>query len=153
MEEFTGKDGTKLFLVSDEAFNQKVDTYLAEIPKEEWPEYLQDRNQTIFKWTGIGYFPNGMATPDGQIFIRYKYRGDSELIAHEYGHILGLDHTENASIMNAVSHKRFFAPHSLELRAENNFPELWRKYVVPHETYQNTVVGGLAVLALWAYIV
>ena len=152
-EQFVGKDGTRLYLVSDSVFNKMIADYLREVPREQWPKYLQDNKQTLFKWTGIGYYPNGLATPDNRIYIRYKYRGDAELIAHEYGHILGLDHTDNASIMNAVSHMRFSDPHNLEEKAKENYPELWQKYVVPRETYQNIVVGGLAAMTLWAFTV
>jgi hypothetical protein len=153
MEQFIGKDGTKLFLVSDAEFNDLLEDYLSSVPESEWPKYLRDQKQTIFKLTGLGYFPNGMTTPDNLIYIRYKYRGDTELLAHEYGHVLGLDHTEKASIMNAVTHMRFFDPHDLERKAEANFPELWRKYVVPREAYQNIVVSGIAAMALWAFII
>ena len=153
MDRYIGKDGTQLFLVSDKEFNTRVANYLRELPKEQWPHYLQPDAQKTYKLTGIGYFPNGMATEDNKIYIRYKYRGDAELIAHEYGHILGHDHTPNYSIMNAVSQKRVFDPLNLEEKAKANFPELWRNHIIPRETYHNIVVGGLAAMTAWALMV
>lgn len=152
IETFTGRDGTRLLYLSDADFNAQVEYFLRDTPKEEWPRYLHDTPQKIFKMTGIGYYPNGMALNE-TIYIRWKWRGDRELLAHEYGHILGLDHVSGPSIMNAVSQMRFTDPHNLEEKAEANFPEAWRKHIVPSETYRNIAMGGLVLMATWAWMV
>ena len=149
---FTGKDGTPLTLLSDSDFNRAVNDYLKTIPREQWPRYLRKDNQKMFKMTGIGYFPNGLTNQDGHIFIRYKYRGDAELIAHEYGHVLGYDHKEGPYMMNAVAQMRMFDPHSLIERTKANFPDYWQKHVIPREAYHNTLIGAAAVASVWAWL-
>ena len=149
VETFTGKDGTVLTYLDDAGFNNLVLEYLRSIPKAQWPSYMQDSAQKMFQMTGIGYYPNGMAT-DGNVVLRWKWRGDAELLAHEYGHILGHDHTDSLSIMNAVSQKRFADPHDLEQKAMDNFPDAWRKHIQPHEAYRRMVTGGLVLSAVWA---
>ena len=152
VETYTGKDGTLLIYVNDAEFNDLVLEYLRTVPKDQWPSYLQDSAQNMFRLTGIGYYPNGMAT-DGKIYIRWKCRGDAELLAHEYGHILGHDHTDSLSIMNAVTQLRFSDPHDLEQKAKDNFPEPWRKHIQPHEAYRRMVIGGLTLSAVWAWMI
>jgi len=151
IETHTGKDGTRLLYLSDEHFNQLIKEHLQHVPKNQWPRYLQEGPQKIFKATGIGYYPNGMAK-DGTIYIRWKWRGDAELLAHEYGHILGLDHVEGFSTMNALSQMRITDPHGLSEKAEANFPNPWRKHIHPLEAYRNTVMGGIALMAVWTWM-
>lgn len=151
IETHTGVDGTRLLYLSDADFNAKVEDFLRDTPKEEWPRYLQDGPQKIFQLTGLGYYPNGMAH-NGVIYLRWKWRGDRELLAHEYGHILGLDHVPGPSIMNAVSQMRFTDPHNLEQKAQENFPEPWRKHIHPREAYRRMATGSLALMAAWAWM-
>ena len=71
VETYTGKDGTLLIYLDDAEFNNLILEYLRNVPKDQWPSYLQDSAQNMFRMTGIGYYPNGMAT-DGKIYIRWK---------------------------------------------------------------------------------
>lgn len=148
---YVGKDGTPVFYLSDEDFNQKLHGFLDGLPKEQWPRYMQDDALYMYRMTGIGYYPNGMATADGEIYIRYRARGDPELLAHEYGHVLGLGHTDSLTTMNAVGHKRFGDPHNLLPKTKANFPEIWRKHIHPHEAYRHTLIGGLGLMTAWAW--
>ena len=152
VEEYTGKDGTPLIYLSDAEFNKEVEMYLEQVPQSEWPRYLQKDAQYMYRLTGIGYYPNGMATAEGTIYLRWRARGDADLLAHEYGHILGHDHVEGPSTMNAVSQMRFTDPLDLKEKAKQNFPEAWRNHIVPHEAYRNTLVGGLGLMAAWAWL-
>lgn len=143
-----GKDGTVIVVLDDSDFNHLVDRVIKRYEVREW--YLEDHWKTIRKRTGLGYFPNGIAM-DGVIYIRWKYRGDSDLIAHEYGHILGHGHTKDyaLSLMNPVNSMRVFDPHNLREKSKANFPDYYRKHVSQTEAYQNTVIGATLLFALW----
>ena len=151
VEEHIGKDGTPVKYLSDADFNKEVEMYLQQVPQSEWPRYLQKDAQYMYRLTGIGYYPNGMATSDGIIYLRWRARGDADLLAHEYGHILGHDHVDGMSTMNAVSQMRLADPLNLKGKAMENFPEIWRKHIHPHEAYRHTLIGGLGLMTAWAW--
>ena len=48
--------------------------YLEQVPQSEWPRYLQKDAQYMYRLTGIGYYPNGMATAEGTIYLRWRAR-------------------------------------------------------------------------------
>ena len=54
--------------------------------------------------------------------------------------------------MNPIHQMRLSDPHNLKELAEQNYPELFRKYVLPSEASRNMVIAGMiAVLALAWY--
>tara|TARA_Y100000310_G_C20663261_1_gene805992 strand:- start:2015 stop:2497 length:483 start_codon:yes stop_codon:yes gene_type:complete len=143
-----GKDGVLIVLLDDTDFNHLVKRVIKRYEIREW--YLEKHWRAVHRNTGIGYYPNGIAIDD-TIYVRWKYRGDDELIAHEYGHTLGLGHTPDfvPSVMNPINSMRFLDPHKLRQKAKENFPTHYRKYVSPTEAYQNIVIGGTVLAALW----
>jgi hypothetical protein len=143
-----GRDGTTIVLLEKNDFNHLVEHIIKRYQVREW--YLEDRWRTIQKKTGFGYYPNGIAIDD-TIYIRWKYRGDGDLIAHEYGHILGHGHTADYSLtmMNPVNTMRVFDPNDLRKKAQDNFPEYYGKYVSQTEAYQNAVIGATLLAVIW----
>ena len=151
MEVFQGHDGSQVVILQDKPFNALIEEYRLTLDKEPW--YLDDAAQDIYRTTGLGYYPNGV-TINRTIYVRARYKGDWELIAHEYGHILGHEHTHvlEPTLMNPIHQMRLSDPHNLKELAEQNYPELFRKYVLPSEASRNMVIAGMiAVLALAWY--
>ena len=144
----TGKDGTTIVLLEKGDFNHLVEKVIKRYQVREW--YLEDRWRKVQQKTGFGYYPNGIAIDD-TIYIRWKYRGDGDLIAHEYGHILGQGHTADYTLtmMNPVNTLRVFDPHNLRVKSQENFPEYYGKYVSQTEAYQNVVIGATLLVAVW----
>ena len=65
---YVGKDGTPVFYLSDEDFNQKLNDVSKDIPKEQWPHTKKDRYTYTRRH---GYYPNGMA------LLKEKYTSDT----------------------------------------------------------------------------
>lgn len=151
MEQYMGKDGSRVVILSDDDFNNLVEKYRMTLDEEPW--YLEEDAQAVYRTTGLGYYPNGVTIGD-TIYIRYRFRGDWELIAHEYGHILGHDHTNPTipTMMNPIHQMRVTDPHNLKQRAKENYPELFRKHVSRVEASRNMAIGGIAAAFAYAWL-
>jgi hypothetical protein len=143
-----GQDGSTIILLDRQDFNHLVERVIKRYEIREW--YLDQHWRKVRRNTGLGYYPNGIAIED-TIFLRWKYRGDADLLTHEYGHVLGYGHTEDytLTIMNPVNPMRVFDPHNLRDKTKANFPDYYRKHVSQTEAYQNTVIGATLLIVLW----
>ena len=117
----TGVDGTQIATLSTKDWVDFVNTVAAEGPVE-W--YMAPAAKAIYNATGKGYFPQGV-TIGKTITVHEESKGNLDLLAHEYGHALGLEHTNTMSpdVMNPVSWMRFNDKSGLRTKFKQNFPD------------------------------
>ncbi|MBU02921.1 MAG: hypothetical protein CME55_06465 [Halieaceae bacterium] len=117
----TGVDGTQIAILSSKDWADLVNVVAASGPVE-W--YMTPAAKALYNHTGKGYFPQGV-TIGKTIVVHEKSKGNLDLLAHEYGHALGLQHTNNLSpdVMNPVNWMRVGDKHNLRQRFKQNFPD------------------------------
>jgi len=117
----TGVDGTQIATLSTKDWVDFVNTVAAEGPVE-W--YMAPAAKTLYNATGKGYFPQGVTT-GRTITVHEESKGNLDLLAHEYGHALGLQHTSSVhpDVMNPVAWMRLNDKHNLRAKFKQNFPD------------------------------
>ena len=143
----TGKDGVQIATVSDRDWASFVNT-IVEAGHKEW--YTMDIARTLYNKTGKGYFPQGV-TVGKLIVVREGAKSNLTLLAHEYGHALGHEHTHavNPDIMNPVDWMRHSDQHNLQDKFRKNFPDYTKTFI---SAQQNHLIVGTAIAGLgWLY--
>ena len=117
----TGVDGTQISTLSTDDWVDFVNTVAAEGPVE-W--YMAPTAKSLFNATGKGYFPHGV-TIGKTITVHDSAKGNLNLLAHEYGHALGIEHTKALApdVMNPVAWLRVGDKNNLRSRFKQNFPD------------------------------
>jgi hypothetical protein len=117
----TGVDGTQVAVLSTEDWVDLVNTIAAQ-GAVEW--YMAPTAKALFNATGKGYFPHGI-TIGNTITIHESAKGNLDLLAHEYGHALGLKHTKtlDPDVMNPVAWLRMGDENDLRVKFKQNFPD------------------------------
>jgi hypothetical protein len=147
----TGKDGVQIATVSDKDWSEFVNTIISnsEPGAKEW--YTMNISRTLYNATGRGYFPKGV-TINKMITVQDSAKTNLTLLAHEYGHALGLNHTTSIEldIMNPVDWMRHTDREDLTGRFKENFPDYSKTFI---STSQNPTPIGLLLVALgWLYL-
>jgi hypothetical protein len=109
------------------AHNEWVEFVNGQLNAENREWYSTPTMRQVHNFTGRGYFPRGITLGDESgalIVIDGTYANDERLLAHEYGHALGLGHTSYPTTMNPVSHMRLFDSEGLIPKFRQAFPEL-----------------------------
>jgi len=146
----TGKDNVQIATVSDLDWASFVNTIVANAEQgtDEW--YTMDIAKLTYNMTGKGYFPQGV-TIDNMIIVRAGAKSNLNLLAHEYGHALGYDHTNSVEpdVMNPVDWMRKTDQYNLRSKFKSNFPDYSKTFMT---TSQNTLAAGVIAAGLgWYY--
>ena len=155
-----GKDGTIIASLNHKDWGNFINNMLEETPGIEW--YNTTFMQHIYNATGVGYYPNGITLnysisghAGHTIVVLITEKKDLLLLAHEYGHVLGYEHTKATEIevMNPVANMRHYDKHGLVEKFQGNFPEYYDRYILPTQIRVDKVVtyGVIGAIA-WGLI-
>ena len=141
----TGVDGVQISTLSTKDWVDLVNT-VASQGAVEW--YMAPAAKTLYNATGKGYFPQGI-TVGNTITVHEESKGNLDLLAHEYGHALGIQHTSGAhlDVMNPVAWMRLGDKHGLRKRFKENFPD----YTFISASPTPMVALGMIGLLGWMY--
>tara|TARA_B100000035_G_scaffold88497_1_gene74479 strand:- start:10074 stop:10547 length:474 start_codon:yes stop_codon:yes gene_type:complete len=141
----TGNDGTQIATLSTNDWVDFVNTVVAEGPVE-W--YMAPAAKAIYNATGKGYFPQGV-TSGTTITIHEQSKGNLDLLAHEYGHALGIQHTSGMQpdVMNPVAWMRLGDEYDLRNKFKENFPD----YTFISTSHSPLIALGIIGLLGWMY--
>ena len=156
-----GKDGTLISIMNPEDWSLFVGHMIAEAGGSEW--YNTTLMQHIYNATGVGYYPNGITLnyltsnegPGNTIIIVSTEKKNLLLLAHEYGHVLGYEHTHPTEIevMNPVAQMRHRDKHGLTSKFMDNFPEYYERFILPtQQSVDKAVTFGLLGAVAWGIL-
>ena len=142
-----GVDGTVIAILSHDDWQSFVNEIIGQPGYDEW--YSKPATKRLYNLTGFGYFPRGVTIPlsgSPTIVLDQSYMHDKKLIAHEYGHVLGMGHTPMPYTMNSVAWLRLHDAEGLMGKFESNVPELSAQIVDTRPLQVPTWVGAAAIL-------
>jgi hypothetical protein len=142
-----GEDGVRIATLSEAHWSEYVNAIHANGEIQEW--YAGDMARASYNILNRGYFPQGV-TIGNTITVRSGAKGNLDLLAHEYGHALGLKHTGgvNPDVMNPVAWLRVTDNNNLRQRFKENFPTYAESFMaVPPSRLFGLLAVGAGVVA------
>jgi hypothetical protein len=155
-----GRDGTIIASLNPEEWSNFISTMIEKQGTTDW--YNTTMMQHIFNATGVGYYPNGVTlnySVNGNsgktIIVSSSETKDFLLLSHEYGHVLGYEHTKaiEIEIMNPVANMRHYDKHGLTRKFINNFPEYYERFILPTQrSVDKAVTYGVIGAIAWGLL-